>query len=442
MSVLTRGFAFLLLSLGASAPWAGQKTPFRWPEIKPTSKSYNFQVASRTDALVRVEDPEGEVLYVLGCLADFPAEDGTAAGIGCYLVLAGSEDAGLNSATLLNDDPMERRIPHGRGQIWADALQGSCASYPEYGAERTFSLRGMKIVIRVRDVVFGAPREYQNPARTVSTILSLAMKITVISDPGALSAISEPIPIGPPKSRELDNPWNSHPDCSSLVPAHIPGNLSDRSVEKEAMSGPFPHVARQQTSLLLNADLEEDSPVTSVRQPMPPRSRMISWRVQGPDGGHVYDFACSGYEAAGGSFDGRDIPRRFDRYGVVCGLFLPGKDFNLLAENLDPYSLMSPAQILPAQLHGDCNNYPEWGGERVFRLRGMRLTMRFSDAVFTMGDFGARALVSARLALEVEPDPEASSPVALGPKIIYWGFLGGLLPCRAVLVPAVSGPRR
>jgi hypothetical protein len=151
---------------------------------------------------------------------------------------------------------------------------------------------------------------------------------------------------------------------------------------------------------------------------------MVSFPVLSRDGNHIYDFACSGYATGG----------RFERYGIVCGLFLLGKDFNLLADGVDPYSRMNPSEILPGQLYDDCGGYPGWGRRRVFRLRGMKLTMLLSDPIFVTGDFEDRALASVRLRVQVEPYPSATSTVSAPPTTIYWGVTHGPHTCAAVLV--------
>lgn len=426
MSARTHGLVTLLMLLMSGGPaQRNDTTPFRWPAVRPVEKHYSFSVASRAKVNLLIEDTQGDALYLLGCLPELPEGDKSAAGLSCYLVPIAAPDLGLESPTLLNDDPMEARIPHGRGEFWVDNLRGDCAAYPEYGSERTFRLRGMKIVLRVTNVVFGPTRTFQTPARTLSTMLSFGLQISVSPDPSTLSAISQPVPIGPPRWKEPLDPWNAHPDCRVVIPAHVPGILNDGLLDKAVLSGPYPRIARQEKTLILDAEQEQGYKFAPVGSPMPPPARMVTWSLVDDEGRRAYDFACSGDEAAGG----------FDRLGIVCGLFVPGSDFNLLTENVDPYSRTSPAQILPQQLSGECGDYPQWGLERTFRLRSMRLTLHFSNPVFTEGDFESPALASVQLKLSVVPDPSASSSVAAPPSVIDWGFLGGPPSCRRIIVP-------
>jgi hypothetical protein len=435
LSPMPRAATFLGLLLLGSPTTSPVRRPFLWPQVVRLEVNYKFPIASQADVDLPISSSAGETLYRFRCLPDFPSKNGTIAGLGCYLIPANGHDEGLESATLLNDNPEEQRIAHGRGQMWTDFVRGNCASYPEYGAERHFRLRGMKITVRMTDVKFGPNKEFQDSARTVRTIASFELAVNVVPDRDAVSAVSEPISVSPPRWEQPTDPWNAHPDCSAVVPAQIPDEVDRDFLQKHGLAGPFPPVATQQTTHLLSAQNDYSSQFAPLREPMPAAARLFSWAIVGPNGAHIYDFACSGNEASGGPDPrGRVIPRRFYRFGLVCGLFLPDHDFNLLADGIDPYSRMSPAQILPAQLFGDCGRYPEWGKRRVFHLRGMLLSLRFSSPVFTTGDFGHRALVSARMAVRVTPDPSAMSPVAAPPRTIYWGILDTGNPCHWVLV--------
>jgi hypothetical protein len=94
----------------------------------------------------------------------------------------------------------------------------------------------------------------------------------------------------------------------------------------------------------------------------------------------AYDFECT-------AISGGHLNPKIDQYGISCGLFASGSNVNLLEDSVDPYSRTMPSQILPDQLDGECAKYPQWGAHRVFRLRGFRLTMQFSDPTFTQSDF-------------------------------------------------------
>jgi hypothetical protein len=65
------------------------------------------------------------------------------------------------------------------------------------------------------------------------------------------------------------------------------------------------------------------------------------------------------------------------------------------------------ARMHSAQLRGDCLQYPEYGAERHFRVRGMVVTLRFSDVKWSAG-----RLAGFTLTLEAAPDESAVSAVS------------------------------
>jgi len=411
-----------------------ESASLRWPQVRPLSKVYSFPSASKASVNLPIYGSDGKVLYSFRCQPSSLSNTESVSGLVCYLILAGAPDA-PDDFTLLNDNPIDTNAFHGRGQLSAPNLQGNCAGYPEYGRERTFRLRGMKLTILATDPEIVSVPSASQPSRTSAAIRALGLEITVTPDPGAISAIAEPVPFAQPKWNEPLNQFNAMPDCRDVVRTHVLGNLHDGFVEREHLSAPFPLATLFETTIALDAEKLQGYEFAFPGESMPPRARMVSIPVPGAHGNPFYDFACSAYESAGGEIKGQLVPRQFDRYGIVCGLFMPGKDLNLLADGVDPYSRTTPDQILPDQLYGNCADYPDWGKQREFRLRGIKLTLQFSAPVFTIGDFASHALASVQMHLRVEPDPSATSPVADSPKIIYWGVSNGPNACGTVLAP-------
>jgi hypothetical protein len=340
------------------------------------------------------------------------------------MMTADSKDQGVDTPTLLKGDPIDDMVAHSRGQIWASEIDRDCANYPEYGTQRTFRLRGMKVSVEIKDADFAPAFNTAGTLFMERAIRSFSLQVILTSDPTALSATAEPVPFAPPKLMALGAGKEGSQGCSTVMTAHVLGNLSDGFVERQGLSAPFPGVAHAEKMLALDARKLQGYEFAFPGYTMPSKDRMVSFPLLSPAGNHIYDFACSGYATGG----------RFQRYGIVCGLFLPGKDDNLLADSVDPYSRMSPSEILPDQLYGECGDYPEWGLRRTFSLRGMRLTLILSDPVFETGDLEDRVLRSVRLRVQVVPEPSVNSPVAGPPQNIYWGIAHGPHPCRALLV--------
>jgi hypothetical protein len=419
----------LLLCLGAVNLPVRKESSVKWPDIEPVQRDYRFTSASQADVRIPILGVDSKPLYLFRCTPDLAFETGIIGALACYLITADGEDNGIDSVTLLTDDPLDNMVAHGRGQLSSYELEKACASYPEHGSTRTFRLRGMKLTIRVKDVEFAQSPNPHIPAQVIRGIHSLSLEVSVTSDATAISAVAEPVPYAPPRLKNSLDPWSDIPDCSTVIPAHVAGELTDAFIVQQGLSGPFPLVTPEEKSLQLEANKMQGHDFAFPGYPMPPKARMFSFPILGPEGNRVYDFACSGYTTGG----------RFQRYGIVCGLFLPEKEFNLLADGVDLYSRMNPSQILPDQLYAGCADYPGWGTRRVFRLRGMRLTMLLSNPVFVSGDFGDRALASLRLHVQIEPDSSVTSPVAKPPTVVYWGVAPGPHPCAEVPAAPAGG---
>ena len=86
---------------------------------------------------------------------------------------------------------------------------------------------------------------------------------------------------------------------------------------------------------------------------------------------------------------------------------------NLLVESPALAPWYSRGRMFARELIGDCGRYPEYGRSRNFRLRGLRLTMTFSDVTLRAprADGSPRAK-SYRLRLQVVPDPAARLRIA------------------------------
>jgi len=141
----------------------------------------------------------------------------------------------------------------------------------------------------------------------------------------------------------------------------------------------------------------------------------------------AYEFECSSTEP-------------IMRWGISCGLFPAGRDVNLLADSSDPFSRIDRATIFPEQIDGVCADYPDWGAERVFRLRGFRLIVRLNKPQFTPSDWDwyGKGMKQVEMSVEVQTDKSATSPVAAFPPHAYWGFLYQQTPSDACKAPLAN----
>lgn len=155
----------------------------------------------------------------------------------------------------------------------------------------------------------------------------------------------------------------------------------------------------------------------------------VAFYLRNPQGKTLYWFGCHS-----GDFTGKPTdPYKDDQtdyYGMFdCHLHLlrDKNGYNLLSYSAtDHRENFSRAFISPEELQGRCADYPEWGRIRHIRLRGMRITMEFSEVRLGQ-DFvttqrpkpKGKRVESFRLELTIEPDKGALSAIAEPPVYAY-----------------------
>jgi hypothetical protein len=149
-------FAAMLI-LAPSATNGGELQSYRWPQVTSVSRTFRFSdPATQTEALT-IKGPSGTSLYWLGCHSGFykgiredPRPDDQYDYIGdldCHLHSLGA----LDHRNLLVTDPYSGKENFSRLVTTASELQGECAKYPEWGAARHVTLRGMEITFTFKD---------------------------------------------------------------------------------------------------------------------------------------------------------------------------------------------------------------------------------------------------------------------------------------------------
>lgn len=88
-------------------------------------------------------------------------------------------------STLLTEDTHQSRDWESRGRFFAADLKGACARIPQFGATRSFELRGMDLTLGVTDQKFTAGGK----------LTSLTLTVTVRPDPRAQRSIAEIVPL-------------------------------------------------------------------------------------------------------------------------------------------------------------------------------------------------------------------------------------------------------
>lgn len=153
---------------------------------------------------------------------------------------------------------------------------------------------------------------------------------------------------------------------------------------------------------------------TFVNQSPPNTDNPFLVLIKDTAGNPIYKLECHN----GNYGDGKGMNFSGD---FQCALFSLNRSSltsgNLLAANTSneqSTDWWNRGRLRSAQLRGSCLQYQEYSTDRHFRLRGMQITLRFTDV-----EWGAHKdqrnnplLERFKLILDVAPDPDAHSPTA------------------------------
>jgi hypothetical protein len=160
------------------------------------------------------------------------------------------------------------------------------------------------------------------------------------------------------------------------------------------------------------------APTNKIFRISDPSHALIKTYLRSPSGKPLYLFVCRA---------GRD--EYADSLGVNyagdldCRLVpasLGEVEMNLLVEQAGLAAWYSRGRMNASDLYGPCATYPEYGTVRHFRLRGMKLTIRFTDVAFAEEVIGSgndalmagKSLRGYMVRLTAVPDSAASSAIA------------------------------
>jgi len=406
--------------LAVVVAYGGKVRSYRWPAIVATSRTFHFSGSKSQAENFTIKGPSGNPVYWLGCHSsgyegnsgdpDHDDQDDYFGDLDCHLHALYAPDDG----NLLVADAFRGTEHFSRLLTTGWDLQGACASYPEWGPIRHVTLRGMAFTFTYSDAVIrhggevaaGGPDEQP-------TLGSVNLQIKVEPDPQAVSAIALEAPFARPRYPVSGNHAGNSPQCDRVVPWHIPGVDIASYVGEHGLGPPYPQVVPTEGSATFA--LEEDK----------------DWRmpILDGDGKEAYSLRCRAALGEAG----------LDRWDVWCKLVQVGKDLDLLADSVDPYSRRIRTLFEPEQLDGKCSEYPEWGAIRTFKLRGFQLVLRVKN--FVLGKSSARRLGLYRgriarfdIAARVVPDRSAASAVALPSRYVDWRFLLRPGACEQVIV--------
>jgi hypothetical protein len=181
-----------------------------------------------------------------------------------------------------------------------------------------------------------------------------------------------------------------------------------------------------------------------------PQDMYLSLPILAVTGKPAYTLECASPENAHARAESFHYTREFE-----CRLSLPGAtqapDAQLLVNSSNKTASLSQAGFNWNQLNGDCYRYPDYGAQRILRLRNLRLLITVSNVRFApevrTGQAGKRSIQGLTVHLQGFYEPAALSEFPAPsryeePKPLLPNEPAGLLDCKKpVLKPSTSAVR-
>jgi hypothetical protein len=176
-----------IVVLGLSSICYGQS----WPDVTPVSGEVIFADPTKATFKVDITNIHLKPVYTLACQSgDLDDKDFNFSGLfHCRLVSLYSRE---NVSSLLIENLPQTADWEGRSRFLLNQVVGQCAAISDWGAERTFLLRRMRIMLGVHNVELGG--NVQHPE-----VKSLKFTYSIIPDDNALSSIA--------LKAQISEPW-------------------------------------------------------------------------------------------------------------------------------------------------------------------------------------------------------------------------------------------
>lgn len=161
-----------------------------WPEIKPISGEVVFVEPAKAIFEIHITDKNLVSLYTLTCQSgDLDDNDFNFSGL--FQCRLKSDYSNEYLSSLFVENVPQSADWEGRSRFLLNHVVGQCAAVPDWGAERTFLLRRMRIVLEIHDVELTG--NLQSPV-----VKSFKFAYKIIPDDNAVSAITHKSKISEP----------------------------------------------------------------------------------------------------------------------------------------------------------------------------------------------------------------------------------------------------
>jgi hypothetical protein len=155
-----------------------------YPVISSIQQTFDVPNASDANVSLNIKSVAGIALYQLQCHSAGYAGDPVFDYSGDFECRLSSIQSRDTYSTLLTEDAHQSRDWESRGRFFAADLRGVCSRIPEFGASRTFKLRGMSLTLQITDAVFSE----------VGKLISLKLTVAARPESKARRPIAEIVP--------------------------------------------------------------------------------------------------------------------------------------------------------------------------------------------------------------------------------------------------------
>lgn len=194
-------FIIIILSMGVNSyarqcldviPYYGP-----WHDIKSISGEIAFIDPDTAIFVTDIMNTLNEPVYTLTCKSG-NIEDPNFIFSGLFQCHLKSQYSWYYVSSLLNDDYCQMSDWEGRSRFLLEHVVGKCALLPDWGADRTFLLRNMRIELGIHNVKFDYTNYYIRENMRCPDVLSYTFTYNIIPDNTALSPIAQKSEISEP----------------------------------------------------------------------------------------------------------------------------------------------------------------------------------------------------------------------------------------------------
>ena len=125
-----------------------------YPAVLPVTQLFNIPDIHEANVILDLKAKSGATLYRLQCHSAGYTGDPDFDYSGDFECRLGMVGHNSSYSTLLTENTNQSRDWESRGRFFAANLQGECARIPEFGALRSFQLRGMNLSLHIVDPTF------------------------------------------------------------------------------------------------------------------------------------------------------------------------------------------------------------------------------------------------------------------------------------------------